>query len=69
MGGIEVLCNGKTVVQFERLVNEMSIHLKAGFVTVPKEGLKTRFQPIKLREYLEKHRDFLKQIMEKRNNE
>jgi len=61
--------NGKVVVQFERLVNEMSIHLKAGFITVPKEGMNGRFLPIKLREYLDKHRDTIKQIMEKRNGE
>jgi UTP--glucose-1-phosphate uridylyltransferase len=60
---------GRKVVQFERLANEMSIHLMTGFVVVPKEGPDGRFIPIKLKEYLDKYKDVLKEMLEKRNNE
>lgn len=61
--------DGKNVVQFERLVHEMSMHLMAGFVVVPKEGPDGRFIPIKLREYLDTYRGALKEMLERRNNE
>ncbi len=60
---------GRKAVQFERLVHEMSIHLMAGFVVVQKEGPDGRFIPIKLREYLDKYRDVLKEMLERRNHE
>jgi len=61
--------DGRKAVQFERLVHEMSIHLMAGFVVVPKEGPDGRFIPIKLREYLDKYRAMLKEMLERRNHE
>ena len=54
------------VVQFERLVGELSKDLKTGFITVPRQGVETRFLPIKDRNDLEKAREIMKEVAEYR---
>lgn len=38
---------GRPVLQFERLVNEVTAHLDTGFLRVPREGPHSRFLPVK----------------------
>jgi UTP--glucose-1-phosphate uridylyltransferase len=37
----------RTAVQFERLIGELPYHLATSFVRVPREGLASRFLPVK----------------------
>lgn len=39
--------DGVKVIQFERLVNEVTSHLDATYIRVPREGAKCRFLPVK----------------------
>lgn len=50
---------GQTVVQFERLVNELTVTLPTAFLEVPRSGAGTRFVPLKERADLERERDAL----------
>jgi UTP--glucose-1-phosphate uridylyltransferase len=38
---------GKTAVQFERLINEVTQHLETTYVRVPRSGAQSRFLPVK----------------------
>jgi len=38
---------GKTAVQFERLINEVTQHLNTTYVRVPRSGVRSRFLPVK----------------------
>ncbi len=44
---VEKKVDGAPVVQFERLLQEITAHLKAGYLRVPRNGDKSRFLPVK----------------------
>ncbi|WP_283809635.1 UTP--glucose-1-phosphate uridylyltransferase [Lujinxingia vulgaris] len=60
---------GQRVVQFERLAGELSAHLKTRFVEVARTGARSRFLPIKRREDLREHRQFLADVVGERGAE
>ena len=39
--------DGKPVVQFERLIGEVTSHLSTAYLHVPREGAASRFLPVK----------------------
>ena len=43
---------GRAVIQFERLINELTSHFATTFVRVPREGEGSRFLPVKDNEEL-----------------
>jgi|GEM_PF-29430 len=48
--------DGRPAIQFERLVGEVTCHVDAQYVRVAREGLESRFIPVKTPEDLERHR-------------
>lgn len=44
---VEKKVDGRTAIQFERLVGEVTLHLPTSFVRVPRSGPHTRFLPVK----------------------
>ncbi len=53
---VEKKVDGSPVVQFERLIGEITSHLKTRFLLVPRTGGDSRFLPVKDNEELEKRR-------------
>jgi len=39
--------DGHAVVQFERLYHELSAHVSTVFLVVPRDGVRSRFVPVK----------------------
>jgi hypothetical protein len=54
------------VIQFERLVNEVTSHLDARFILVPRSGSESRFLPVKDNEELETRRSEIRAVAEGR---
>ncbi|HMJ10317.1 MAG TPA: UTP--glucose-1-phosphate uridylyltransferase [Polyangiaceae bacterium] len=54
------------VIQFERLVNEVTSHLAARFILVPRSGSESRFLPVKDNEELEARRSEIRAVAEGR---
>lgn len=54
------------VIQFERLVNEVTSHLDARFILVPRSGSDSRFLPVKDNEELEARRSEIRAVAEGR---
>jgi UTP--glucose-1-phosphate uridylyltransferase len=54
------------VIQFERLVNEVTSHLDARFILVPRSGSESRFLPVKDNEELEARRTEIRAVAEGR---
>ncbi|HEX4339359.1 MAG TPA: UTP--glucose-1-phosphate uridylyltransferase [Polyangiaceae bacterium] len=54
--------NGRPVIQFERLINELTSHFDTTFVRVPREGAASRFLPVKDNEELAKRRPELELV-------
>ena len=54
------------VIQFERLVNEVTSHLDARFILVPRSGSESRFLPVKDNEELEARRGEIRAVAEGR---
>lgn len=44
---VEKKVQGRTAIQFERLLQELTSSLEAGYVVVPREGSRSRFLPVK----------------------
>jgi UTP--glucose-1-phosphate uridylyltransferase len=44
---VEKKVDGRRAVQFERLLGEITVGLSARFVRVPREGIHSRFLPVK----------------------
>ena len=53
---------GRPVIQFERLVNELTSHFDTTFVRVPREGAASRFLPVKDNEELAQRRPELELV-------
>jgi UTP--glucose-1-phosphate uridylyltransferase len=59
---VEKTVDGRKAVQVERLIGEMTRHLKSNFVRVKRTGTRTRFLPIKTPEDLEAGRDEIREM-------
>ena len=53
---VEKKVAGRTVIQRERLLGELTFHLPTRFVQVPREGDASRFLPVKDPDELERRR-------------
>jgi UTP--glucose-1-phosphate uridylyltransferase len=60
---VEKTTDGRTAVQLERLVNELTAMLPSTFLTVPRSGPQGRFFPIKAPEDLEAARPALREML------
>lgn len=58
--------DGKTAIQHERLVGELTAHLPTHFLEVPRTGAGGRFQPVKDPQELEARRDEIEAILRAR---
>jgi len=57
---------GSPVVQLERLVNELTIHLDTAYLRVPRAGPASRFLPVKDRDELERRRNEIDAVVRAR---
>ncbi len=57
---VEKMISQSPAIQFERLAGELSAFMKADFLVVPRSSARSRFLPIKTREDLTQHRDFIR---------
>ncbi|MCB9661830.1 MAG: UTP--glucose-1-phosphate uridylyltransferase [Sandaracinaceae bacterium] len=55
--------DGAPVVQFERLVGQVTAHLPTQFLQVPRDGSRCRFAPIKVPEDLERQRELIAAVL------
>jgi UTP--glucose-1-phosphate uridylyltransferase len=53
---------GRPVIQFERLINELTSHFETTFVRVPREGAASRFLPVKDNDELAKRKSELEMV-------
>jgi UTP--glucose-1-phosphate uridylyltransferase len=60
---VEKDVDGRPAVQLERLVNELSAFLPTTYLLVPREGLRSRFVPVKTPEDLERARPLLRDLL------
>jgi UTP--glucose-1-phosphate uridylyltransferase len=60
---VEKTIEGRTAVQLERLVNELSAFLPTTYLLVPREGPRSRFVPVKTPEDLELARPLLRDLL------
>jgi UTP--glucose-1-phosphate uridylyltransferase len=59
---VEKKVGGRVAVQFERLVQELTAAMPAAYVRVPREGIHSRFLPVKDRAELEKRQGEIRAI-------
>jgi len=59
---VEKKVEGRTAVQFERLLQELTAAMPAAYVRVPREGVFARFLPVKDHEELARRREAIRQI-------
>ena len=59
-------CIPQKVIQFETIAGELSVFLDSNFILVPREGLETRFIPVKSKEDLDNNREFIKKVVNER---
>ena len=57
--------DGARVVQFERLVGQITAHLPTHFLVVPREGSGCRFAPIKTPEDLALQRELIETALQR----
>ena len=60
---VEKEVDGRTAVQLERLVNELSAFLPTTYLLVPRHGPRSRFVPVKTSEDLERARPLLRELL------
>ncbi len=60
---VEKNVDGRTAVQLERLVNELSAFLPTTYLLVPRDGPLSRFVPVKTPEDLEQARPLLRELL------
>jgi UTP--glucose-1-phosphate uridylyltransferase len=53
---VEKKVDGRTAIQFERLLQELTAHLRAAYVRVPRDGTASRFLPVKDNDELARRR-------------
>jgi UTP--glucose-1-phosphate uridylyltransferase len=59
---VEKKVDGRTAVQFERLLQELTAAMPAAYVRVPREGDFARFLPVKDHEELARRREAIRQV-------
>jgi UTP--glucose-1-phosphate uridylyltransferase len=60
---VEKAVDGRTAVQLERLVNELSAFLPTTYLLVPREGPRSRFVPVKTPRDLDEARPLLRELL------
>ena len=60
---VEKDVDGRTAVQLERLVNEVSAFLPTTYLLVPRDGPRSRFVPVKTPEDLERAQPLLRELL------
>jgi UTP--glucose-1-phosphate uridylyltransferase len=60
---VEKDVGGRTAIQLERLVNELSAFLPTTYLLVPRDGPRSRFVPVKTPEDLEHARPLLRELL------
>jgi UTP--glucose-1-phosphate uridylyltransferase len=60
---VEKDVDGRTAVQLERLVNELSAFLPTTYLLVPRDGPRSRFVPVKTPEDLARARPLLRELL------
>jgi UTP--glucose-1-phosphate uridylyltransferase len=63
---VEMKADGKPVVQFERLIGEVTSHLDTRFVRLPRDGADSRFLPVKDNDELARRRSEIELVARKR---
>jgi UTP--glucose-1-phosphate uridylyltransferase len=63
---VEKKVEGRTAIQFERLIQELTAHLRTVYVEVPREGEASRFLPVKDHDELAKRRPTIEAVGKKR---
>lgn len=63
---VEKKVDGKPAVQFERLLQELTSVLPSGYIRVPREGIASRFEPVKDNAELERRRPSMRAIAKAR---
>ncbi len=63
---VEKQVDGRRAVQFERLLGEISVPLEPRFVRVPRDGVGSRFLPVKDNEELDRRRPEIRAVAEAR---
>ncbi|MCW5811681.1 MAG: UTP--glucose-1-phosphate uridylyltransferase [Labilithrix sp.] len=53
---VEKTVDGRTAIQFERLIQELTAHLPSIFLVVPRDGIAARFLPVKDHDELARRR-------------
>lgn len=59
---VEKKVDGRTAVQYERLLQELTAAMPAAYVRVPREGTDARFLPVKDHEELARRRETIRQV-------
>ncbi len=59
---VEKKVEGRVAIQFERLLQELTAFLDAGYVIVPREGSASRFLPVKDHDELARRRDEIHEV-------
>lgn len=57
---------GKTAIQYERLINEVTFHLPTQYVRVPRTGVESRFFPVKDHDELSRRKSDIEALAEAR---
>lgn len=55
--------DGRTAIQFERLVNQLTEHLDTTWLVVPRDGSRSRFLPVKVPSDLVDHAEHLRAVL------
>lgn len=63
---VEKTVDGKPAIQFERLLQELTANLDSCYVSIPREGTASRFEPIKDQDELERRRASIAAIARER---
>jgi UTP--glucose-1-phosphate uridylyltransferase len=59
---VEKKVDGRTAVQFERLLQELTSAMPAAYVRVPRDGVQARFLPVKDHDELARRRDTIRAV-------
>ena len=59
---VEKKVEGKPAIQFERLVQEITAHLPSAYVRVPREGVASRFLPVKDYDELARRKPTIREV-------
>ena len=63
---VEKKVEGKTVIQFEQIVGDMTSRLETSYLKISREGTESRFLPIKTRDDLSNTRNYIKETLDYR---